>query len=72
MLRGARLVTSTETEEGARWAESKIKTLTGGDEITARFMRQDFFTFIPQFKLIDLRQHKPRPAQRQRGHHGGV
>jgi putative DNA primase/helicase len=31
MLRGARLVTCTETEEGARWAETKIKTLTGGD-----------------------------------------
>jgi putative DNA primase/helicase len=28
-LRGARLVTSVETEEGRRWAESRIKTLTG-------------------------------------------
>jgi putative DNA primase/helicase len=60
MLRGARLVTSTETEEGARWAESKIKTLTGGDEIKARFMRQDFFEFVPQFKLVISGQHKPR------------
>ena len=32
-LRGARLVTATETEEGRRWAESKIKALTGGDRI---------------------------------------
>jgi putative DNA primase/helicase len=39
-LRGARLVTSVETEEGRRWAESKIKSLTGGDPIAARFMRQ--------------------------------
>ena len=60
MLRGARLVTSTETEEGARWAESKIKTLTGGDAIQARFMRQDFFEFIPQFKLVISGNHKPR------------
>ena len=45
MLRGARLVTAQETEEGRRWAESKIKSLTGGDSISARFMRQDFFTF---------------------------
>ena len=51
-LRGARLVTAVETEEGRRWNESKIKTLTGGDKIAARFMRQDFFEFVPQFKLL--------------------
>jgi putative DNA primase/helicase len=43
MLQGARLVTATETEEGKRWDESRIKTLTGRDPIEARFMRQDFF-----------------------------
>ncbi len=48
-LRGARLVTATETEEGRRWAESKIKALTGGDKNAARFMRQDFFEFTPEF-----------------------
>jgi putative DNA primase/helicase len=58
-LRGARLVTATETEEGRRWAESKIKVLTGGDPISARFMRQDFFEFLPQFKLIIAGNHKP-------------
>lgn len=58
-LRGARLVTSQETEEGRRWAESKIKTLTGGDPITARFMRQDFFTYQPGFKLVIAGNHKP-------------
>jgi putative DNA primase/helicase len=51
MLRGARMVTSTETEEGRRWAESRVKALTGGDPIAARFMRQDFFEYRPQFKL---------------------
>jgi len=58
-LRGARLVTAIETEEGRRWAEAKIKSLTGGDPISARFMRQDFFTFTPQFKLIIAGNHKP-------------
>jgi P4 family phage/plasmid primase-like protien len=58
-LRGARLVTATETEQGRRWAESKLKTLTGGDKITARFMRQDFFEFVPQFKLVVAGNHKP-------------
>jgi putative DNA primase/helicase len=58
-LRGARLVTAVETEEGRRWAESRIKTLTGGDKISARFMRQDFFEYTPQFKLIIAGNHKP-------------
>ena len=58
-LRGARLVTSVETEEGRRWAESKIKALTGGDKIAARFMRQDFFEFTPTFKLVIAGNHKP-------------
>jgi putative DNA primase/helicase len=58
-LRGARLVTVTETEEGRRWAEAKIKALTGGDRISARLMRQDFFEFLPQFKLWIAGNHKP-------------
>jgi putative DNA primase/helicase len=58
-LRGARLVTSQETEKGRRWAEGKIKALTGGDPITARFMRQDFFTYLPDFKLVIAGNHKP-------------
>lgn len=59
-LRGARMVTAVETEEGRRWAESRIKALTGGDPISARFMRQDFFTFTPQFKLVVAGNHKPQ------------
>jgi putative DNA primase/helicase len=58
-LRGARMVTAVETEEGRRWAEAKIKTLTGGDKISARFMRQDFFEYVPQFKLLIAGNHKP-------------
>ena len=57
-LRGARLVTCTEVEEGRRWDEAKIKTLTGSDTISARFMRQDFFDFIPTFKLMITGNHK--------------
>lgn len=59
MLCGARLVSASETEEGRAWAESRIKQLTGGDEITARFMRRDFFSFTPQFKLVIVGNHKP-------------
>jgi putative DNA primase/helicase len=72
-LRGARLVTATETEEGRRWAESRIKTLTGGDPVSARFMRQDFFDYVPQFKLVISGNHKPglrsvNEAMRRRFH----
>jgi putative DNA primase/helicase len=59
MLRGARIVTASETEEGRAWAEARIKQLTGGDKISARFMRQDFFEFTPQFKLMIVGNHKP-------------
>ncbi|MGD7196343.1 phage/plasmid primase, P4 family, partial [Ralstonia pseudosolanacearum] len=58
-LRGARFVAAIETEQGRRWAESKVKNLTGGDKISARFMRQDFFEFFPQFKLFVAGNHKP-------------
>jgi putative DNA primase/helicase len=58
-LQGARIVTAIETEQGRRWAEARIKALTGGDPISARFMRQDFFEFTPQFKLLIAGNHKP-------------
>jgi putative DNA primase/helicase len=59
MLRGARLVTASETEEGRAWAEARIKAITGGDPITARYMRQDFFTYRPAFKLTIAGNHTP-------------
>lgn len=59
MLQGARLITAQETEEGRRWAEARIKSLTGGDPITARFMHGDFFTYQPQFTLLIAGNHKP-------------
>jgi putative DNA primase/helicase len=59
MLRGARLVTASETERNRAWAESRVKQLTGGDPITARFMHRDFFTFQPEFKLSIVGNHKP-------------
>jgi putative DNA primase/helicase len=57
MLRGARFVVAQETRSGRRWDETKIKALTGGDPISARFMRGDFFTYMPQFKLIVAGNH---------------
>jgi putative DNA primase/helicase len=59
MLDGARLVIATETEQGQSWAEARIKALTGGDPVTARFVRQNFFTYHPRFKLTISGNHKP-------------
>jgi putative DNA primase/helicase len=58
-LAGARLVLVSETESGKSFRESTIKQLTGGDTVAARFMRQDFFRFKPQCKLIIFGNHKP-------------
>jgi putative DNA primase/helicase len=58
-LRGARLVLAQETEAGRVLAESRIKALTGGDRIAARFMRGDFFEFAPAFKLVMVGNHRP-------------
>lgn len=58
-LFGARMVTAAETSEGRAWDETRIKQITGGDIIPARFMRQDFFEYLPTFKLTFTGNHKP-------------
>ena len=63
-FRGARLVTANEIEEGHRWAASKIKMLTGGDPVAARFMRQDYFEYTPQFKNSRRRESQAEPCLR--------
>lgn len=73
LLHNVRLVTASETEEGRRWDEAKLKAITGGDRITARFMRGNFFTFAPHFKLLMAGNHRPRmrsadDAMRRRFH----
>ena len=58
-LKGARLVTTVETNENATLDESMIKKITGSDIIKARFLQKEFFEFIPTFKLIYASNHKP-------------
>ena len=58
-LKGARFVSAIEAQEGKRLNESLIKSITGGDIISARFMRQDWFDFAPEFKLWLGTNHKP-------------
>lgn len=54
-----RLVVASEGSEGARLDESIVKQITGGDEITARFLHREFFTFLPKFKIVLVTNHKP-------------
>lgn len=58
-LAGARMVVCSEINEGDRFDEAKVKQLTGGDALTARFMRQDHFTFTPTHKLWLMGNHQP-------------
>ena len=59
-LAGARFVTlGEEVEKRDRLRTGVLKALTGGDEMTARFMRQDFFVFRPRLKFWIATNHKP-------------
>lgn len=58
-LRGARMVSAIEAEDNKRMAESLIKQMTGGDTVVARFLYQENFEFVPQFKLWLAANHKP-------------
>jgi putative DNA primase/helicase len=58
-LRGARLVTASETNEGRGLDASLVKRLTGGDPIDARFLRGEWFTFDCTFVLWLATNHRP-------------
>jgi putative DNA primase/helicase len=58
-LNGARLVTASEAESGARLAEAHVKQLTGRDMMPARFLYGEFFEFRPTFGLWLATNHKP-------------
>jgi len=59
-LVGRRLVSSVEAGQGKAWDEARVKWLTGGDRLTARGMRQDFFEFEPTHKFWVAANHRPR------------
>jgi putative DNA primase/helicase len=59
-LAGARLVRASEPDEGVTFSESTIKTATGGEPISARFLHREFFDFTPEFALWLSGNHQPR------------
>lgn len=58
-LFGMRVVASIEVEDGRRLAEALVKSLTGGDKVRARRMRQDFWQFDPTHTAFLCTNHKP-------------
>ena len=58
-LERRRLVTSSETNDGTRLNEARIKALSGEDPCTARYLHREFFTFRPVCKIWMLVNHKP-------------
>lgn len=59
-LRGVRWVVVSESDKDRRLAEATMKRLTGGDEIKARRMRQDFVSFRPSHTPILVTNHLPK------------
>lgn len=58
-LKGSRLVTTSEIEQGIPMSESLIKSVTGEDSLTARFLYGEYFSFKPTFKIF-MANHKPK------------
>ena len=61
VMSGARMVVASETEQGATWAESQIKEMTGNEApLSARHPHGRPFTYIPQFKIVLVGNYAPK------------
>jgi len=58
-LFGLRFAVASESDAGAKLAEGTVKSLTGGDRIKARRMREDFWEFEPSHLVTLMSNHKP-------------
>jgi putative DNA primase/helicase len=58
-LVGSRFVSAIESEDGEVLSEAFVKQITGGEPVLARFLRQEYFEFIPEFKVFFTTNHKP-------------
>lgn len=72
-IAGARMVTSSETDQGGSWNEATMKRAVAGDSVTARFLYKNPFTYRPTYKIWIATNHLPKlksvgPAMRRRIH----
>ena len=58
-MTGKRLIVTSESGQGRRFNDARVKLLTGGDKITARLLRQNPFTFTPMFKIVMSSNFQP-------------
>ncbi|ASR85572.1 DNA polymerase/primase [Mycobacterium phage Krueger] len=59
-LHGARMVVCSEINAESKFDEAKVKVLTGGDILSGRYMRQDYFDFVPSHTLFLMGNHQPQ------------
>ena len=50
----------SEINADSKFDEAKVKLLTGGDVLSGRYMRQDFFDFVPAHTLFLMGNHQPQ------------
>ena len=58
-LPGVRFVSASENSKGTILDEELVKKLSGGDQVTARFLFQEEFQFYPHLKLWWAFNHPP-------------
>lgn len=58
-LHGKRCMTLSEANKNRRLNEGLVKRITGGDQITARRMREDLWSFEPSHKFLFSVNDKP-------------
>ena len=67
-LKGLRLAYASETEDGRRLSEGRIKDMTGGERMTARApYATAAVEFTPTFKLVISGNHKPSISDTSHG-----
>ena len=71
-LAGARVVNISEPGKQMVLSAALVKTLTGGDTVTARFLNENSFEFMPQFKLFVNTNHLPKVTDVTVFHSGRV
>jgi putative DNA primase/helicase len=65
-FKGARLAVVSETPQHGRLDEAMVKALTGGDDISARGMGENYYQFPPTHTLWLLTNHVPRVKETSR------